>query len=180
MLGNFLSGLFLMTGSTAPVAATAPVECIYAATPMADRQAIGGLSARGGGQRSDVESGAIDRLLVNDKGCRKTHKWADPKAKAALDYARALFLRDYGKAGLAARKLPMAPVENTYAKMTPAMRSGLLSGSMDSSITTMLTGELKKAGLKPNQVNRDDGRLMGNILAAMATADNARAAFGAQ
>jgi hypothetical protein len=180
MLGNLLSSLLFVAAAAAPGTAAAPVECIYAATPAPDRQAIGGLSARGGGQRSEAESAAINRLLVNDKGCRATHKWTEPKAKAALDYARALFLRDYGKAGLTARKLPIAPAENTYAKMTPAMRSGLLSGSMDPAIKTILTGELKKAGVKPDQVGREDGQLMGNILAAMAAADNARTTFGAR
>lgn len=176
MVYNILLSLALMT-TTAP--ASAPLECIYAATPAVDRQAIGGLSARGGGQRTQTETDAINRLQANDQACTKTHKWPAARTKAALDYARALFLRDFGRTGLTARKLPPAIADNIYAKMTPAMRTTLLAGSLDPAVNGIMINEFKRAGLKPGQVTRDDTRLIGNILAAMASADKAQATFTA-
>jgi hypothetical protein len=179
MLNSLVFTLMSLAGS-ASAAASSPIQCVYAATSDADRQLIAALSARGGGQRSDQESAAIERLNTGGQGCRKANNWSADKYRAAFEYARALFLQDYGKAQLAAHNLPVSPVERTYARMTPAMRSALLTGSPDPAMSTLLAQETAKAGVKPARLGREEGRVMGNILAGMAVADRARAAFDAR
>ena len=177
MLNNALYIMFLMAADPAVTAGPLPLECVYAATSFDDEQLIGGLAARGGGQQTEIEAAAVKRLMAADKGCRKANGWSADKTKTAVDYARAKFLYDYGKQQLTQRSLPIGPVEKTYARLAPEARTALMAGAADSSVLTILTEELKKAKLKPSQVGREEGRLMGNMLVAKALADKAQTAF---
>ena len=170
--------LLIMLSATAPAdASPQAVECVYAATTMSDRQLIGALAARGGGQHSAPETAAINRLNESSRNCKRANSWPENKARASFEHARALFLLDNGKAALAARKIPLAPVEKTYARMTPAMRDGLRAGSVDPQFTAILTNELQKAGVKPQQVGRDGARVIGSFISARVAADRTRASF---
>lgn len=160
------------TSTTVP---SQPVECVYAATTMSDRQLIGALAARGGGQHSAPETAAINRL--SSRNCKKVNNWPENMARASFEHARALSLLDNAKTELAARKIPLAPVEKTYGRMTPAMRDGLLAGSVDPAFSAILINELQKAGVKPQQVGRDGARIIGSFISARVAADRTRAAF---
>jgi hypothetical protein len=170
----------IVLSATSTSAPSQPVECVYAATTASDRQLIGAMAARGGGQHSAPETAAINRLNESSRNCKTANNWPENKARASFEHARALSMLDNAKAALAGRNIPLAPVEKTYGRMTPAMRDALLAGSVDPAFSAILMNELQKAGVKPQQVGRDGARVIGSYISARVAADRTRAAFAGQ